>query len=68
MTELEVGLIRLAAPLHDVGKIALPDAILGKPGRLTHAEFEQMKTHATVGGQMLAGSPSRCSRWPSRSR
>ena len=46
---LDVGLIRLAAPLHDVGKIALPDAILCKPGKLTDAEFEQMKTHATVG-------------------
>ena len=56
MPELEVGLIRLAAPLHDVGKIALPDTILGKPGKLTDAEFEQMKTHTTVGAQMLAGS------------
>jgi putative two-component system response regulator len=56
MTELEVGLIRLAAPLHDVGKIALPDTILCKPGRLTEAEFEHMKSHATVGGQMLSGS------------
>jgi putative two-component system response regulator len=56
LTELEIGLIRLAAPLHDVGKIALPDAILCKPGRLSEAEFELMKTHATVGGEMLAGS------------
>ena len=56
VSALEVGLIRLAAPLHDVGKIALPDAILCKPGKLTDAEFEQMKTHATVGGEMLAGS------------
>ena len=56
VTDLEVGIIRLAAPLHDVGKIAIPDAVLGKPGRLTHAEFEQMKTHATLGAQMLAGS------------
>ena len=56
VSDLEIGLIRLAAPLHDVGKIALPDAILGKPGRLTEAEFEQMKSHATVGAQMLAGS------------
>ena len=65
---LELGLIRLAAPLHDVGKIALPDAILCKPGKLTVAEFEQMKTHTTVGGQMLAAAPSRCWRSPSRSR
>ena len=54
--DLEIGLIRLAAPLHDVGKIALPDAILCKPGRLTVDEFEEMKTHATVGARMLAGS------------
>jgi putative two-component system response regulator len=54
--ELDVGLIGLAAPLHDVGKIALPDAILCKPGKLSEPEFEQMKTHATVGGQMLTGS------------
>jgi putative two-component system response regulator len=56
VADLDLGLIRLAAPLHDVGKISLPDAILGKPGRLTEAEFEQMKTHATVGAQMLTGS------------
>jgi putative two-component system response regulator len=54
--EPDVGLIGLAAPLHDVGKIALPDAILCKPGKLTPSEFEQMKTHAAVGGQMLTGS------------
>ncbi len=54
--DLEVGLIRLTAPLHDVGKIALPDAILLKPGRLTEAEYEQMKTHTTIGAQMLGGS------------
>jgi putative two-component system response regulator len=54
--EPDVGLIGLAAPLHDVGKIALPDAILCKPGKLTPSEFEQMKTHAAVGGQMLSGS------------
>jgi cyclic di-GMP phosphodiesterase len=54
--EFDVGLIRLAAPLHDVGKIAVPDAILCKPGKLTEMEFEHMKTHATVGGRMLTGS------------
>jgi putative two-component system response regulator len=56
VTDLELGLIRLTAPLHDVGKIALPDTILGKPGKLTRAEFEQMKAHTTVGAQMLTGS------------
>jgi PAS domain S-box-containing protein len=53
-----VRLIRLAAPLHDVGKIGIPDAILLKPGRLTEVEFEQMKRHATIGAQMLSAGAS----------
>jgi len=52
----EVELIRIAAPLHDVGKIAIPDALLAKPGKLTAEEFDQMKTHTTVGARMLSGS------------
>jgi putative two-component system response regulator len=48
--------IRLAAPMHDVGKIAIPDAILRKPGKLTPREYEIMKTHAAIGGRMLSGS------------
>ena len=43
----------LAAPMHDVGKIAVPDAILKKPGRLTAEEFEVMKEHAVRGGQII---------------
>ena len=43
----------LAAPMHDVGKIAIPDAILQKPGRLTDEEFEIMKTHAARGGRII---------------
>jgi putative two-component system response regulator len=50
--------LRLAAPMHDVGKIGIPDAILRKPGRLTPAEFELMKTHTSIGSKMLAGSRS----------
>lgn len=45
----------LAAALHDVGKIAIPDAILGKPGKLTPEERAIMETHADIGGQMLVG-------------
>ncbi len=52
----EVELIRLAAPLHDVGKIGIPDRILLKPGRLTPEEFEVMKTHVTIGAALLSGS------------
>jgi putative nucleotidyltransferase with HDIG domain len=48
-------LIRFAAPLHDVGKIGIPDGILLKPGRLTPDEFEQIKAHTTLGAQMLSG-------------
>ncbi len=48
--------IRLAAPMHDVGKIGIPDAILRKPSKLTREEFEIMKTHATIGATMLEGS------------
>jgi putative nucleotidyltransferase with HDIG domain len=54
MPERELALLREAAPLHDVGKIAIPDRILLKPGRLTADEFEQMKTHTTRGAEMLA--------------
>lgn len=42
-----------AAPMHDVGKIAVPDAILQKPGRLTPEEFEIMKQHTTSGGKII---------------
>jgi PAS domain S-box-containing protein/putative nucleotidyltransferase with HDIG domain len=49
-------LIQLAAALHDVGKIAIPDAVLAKRGRLTAEEFKHMKTHTTVGAEMLTGS------------
>lgn len=43
----------MAAPMHDVGKIAIPDAILQKPGRLTKEEYEIMKTHAERGGKII---------------
>ncbi|HSJ30683.1 MAG TPA: HD domain-containing phosphohydrolase [Longimicrobiales bacterium] len=52
----EVELIRNAAPLHDIGKIGIPDSILMKPGRLSREEFDVMKTHTTIGGAILAGS------------
>lgn len=55
----QVALIRRAAPLHDVGKIGIPDAILRKPGKLTPEEFEVIKTHTTIGAQILSGSRSR---------
>jgi len=42
-----------ASPLHDIGKVAIPDTILKKPGRLTREEFEVMKTHAIIGKNIL---------------
>ncbi|HEY3484151.1 MAG TPA: HD domain-containing phosphohydrolase, partial [Ilumatobacteraceae bacterium] len=50
--------LRLAARLHDIGKVAVPDAVLLKSGPLTVEEFELMKSHTTVGHQILAGSSS----------
>ena len=53
----EVGQIAQAAIMHDVGKIAIPDAILNKPGRLTPEEYEIMKTHTVQGGVLLEKIP-----------
>jgi len=53
-----VNRLRLAARLHDIGKVAVPDAVLFKPGALTPAEFEIIKTHVALGAEMLADSPS----------
>ena len=55
----EVELIGLAAPLHDIGKLALPDAILTKPGALTPDEWEIVRSHTTQGARMLTGTHSR---------
>ena len=46
-----VELVELAAPLHDMGKLGIPDAILLKPGKLSPAEFESMQEHCRLGGQ-----------------
>jgi putative two-component system response regulator len=51
-----VTAIRTAAPLHDVGKVGVPDRILLKPGRLTAAEFDLMKSHTLIGADILSGS------------
>jgi putative two-component system response regulator len=50
--------IRLAAPLHDIGKLAIPDAILLKPGKLNAEEFTVIKTHTLIGARILGGSRS----------
>ena len=55
---LEAELIRLAAPLHDIGKVGIPDGIIRKPARLTPEEFQEIKTHTTIGASILEGSRS----------
>lgn len=56
LTEQEAEVIRLASPMHDVGKVGIPDAILNKPGSLTSEEFDIMKTHSNLGYEMLKHS------------
>jgi putative two-component system response regulator len=56
--EDDVERLALAAPLHDVGKIAVPDAVLLKPGRLTRAEYQVVQRHVLVGEEILGGSTS----------
>ena len=53
LTEDYIKNLIMAAPMHDVGKIAIPDAILQKPGKLTAEEFDVMKTHAAKGGEII---------------
>lgn len=53
ITEEKAEMIKLASSLHDVGKIAIPDQVLLKPGRLTEEEFELMKTHSERGSQVI---------------
>ncbi len=50
--------VEMSAPLHDVGKINIPDAILNKPGKLTEEEYEIMKTHTTAGKKILENAIS----------
>jgi response regulator RpfG family c-di-GMP phosphodiesterase len=59
LDEEEAEVLRLASPLHDVGKVGIPDAILNKPGKHTPVEWEIMKTHAILGYDMLKSSRKR---------
>jgi putative two-component system response regulator len=54
-----VNLIYETSPLHDIGKVAIPDFVLLKPGRLSDEEFEIMKTHTTMGAKTLEAAASR---------
>ena len=56
LDELTADMLKLASPMHDIGKVGIPDNILNKPGKLTFEEFEIMKTHAQLGYEMLKHS------------
>jgi putative two-component system response regulator len=59
LSEDFIETIYYAAPMHDIGKIGIPDKILLKPGKLTHIEFETIKTHAQIGARLLSRSKSK---------
>jgi len=58
LPDRECDLMMQASPLHDVGKIGIPDHILLKPGKLDEAEWEIMKSHCKIGAEILSGSHS----------
>lgn len=60
--EEEARMVRMVAPMHDVGKIGIPDSILLKPGRLTEEEYEVIKKHTEIGYAILNVSPKRIMR------
>ena len=53
LTRSNIEMIHKSAPLHDIGKVGIPDHILLKPGKLTYEEFEMMKTHAAIGKEAM---------------
>jgi putative nucleotidyltransferase with HDIG domain len=55
--EILIDAVQTAALLHDIGKLAIPDRLLHKPGPLTREEYEQVKLHAVIGADMLEGIP-----------
>lgn len=59
MSDEEAELLKMASPMHDIGKVAIPDNILKKPGKLTEEEFEIMKSHTYIGYQLLKNSSRR---------
>ncbi|GAA4862613.1 hypothetical protein GCM10023310_47500 [Paenibacillus vulneris] len=59
MSQEEAELLRIASPMHDIGKVAIPDELLQKPGKLTDEEFAVMKTHSEIGYSLLKNSKRR---------
>ena len=58
MSDAEADMLLNAAPMHDIGKIGIPDSILRKPGKLDEGEFEIMKTHCMIGAEILGDDTS----------
>ena len=56
MDHAEAEILRVVSPMHDIGKVAIPDAVLNKPGKLTDEEYEIIKSHTRIGHQLLKGS------------
>jgi HD-GYP domain-containing protein (c-di-GMP phosphodiesterase class II) len=59
MSEEEAELLKIASPMHDIGKVSIPDAVLKKPGKLTDEEFDIIKSHAETGYGLLKNSTRR---------
>jgi len=57
LSEREADLLRTISPMHDIGKVAISDSILNKPDKLTEEEFEHIKSHTTIGYNLLRSSP-----------
>lgn len=57
LPEMDIARITLGGFLHDLGKVSVPDAILNKPDRLTHEEYEVIKTHPDIGARLLTDHP-----------
>lgn len=56
MSRSDADLLKMASPMHDIGKVAIPDSVLKKPGKLTEEEYEVMKSHAVIGYNLLKNS------------
>ncbi len=56
MSHSEAEMLRVVSPMHDIGKVAIPDAVLNKPSKLTDEEYDMIKSHTKIGYQLLKGS------------
>lgn len=56
MSQEEAELLKMASPMHDIGKVAIPDSVLNKPGKLTDEEFKLMQNHTSIGYNLLKNS------------